>query len=436
MHGIHRYILIFILILSSVSYGERISFEYLKYLLLKRNLNIKISKSEIFIAKEKYNIAKSYIFPTITLDFYNEYLKDLIKSPTYINGQYYIGSTGYTSSLSLRFNYLLFDFGGRKYNLDMYRAYIETTKLNLTSTIERQILDLLDNYYKVLISQEKLNAFGKLRRLYINLYELNQKLYEIGLISKENVINVAIKLADISTQIETLRQKKQSIINNISLLVNEDIKDTYFENFKEEIDGKDIDIKVEGLPEIILYDSKIKSKKFQLKSERANYFPMIKLFGRYSMSNFDRNSYGKTVDGLRPVNWGIGFTVSFVLFDGFKTTHTIMQIKKEIEKLKLEKKLILKKKKIEIKNNYADIKYNKQKIKQIEEKIKNIAEDIKDKKRLYKVGKESKINLIQKEIELVNEKLNLKLLEIQNLYMAKKLKILEEFSIEHRSGSN
>ncbi len=431
-----RYILIFIVILSSVSYGERISFEYLRYLLLKRNLKIKISKSEIFIAREKYNIEKSYMFPTITLDFYNEYLKDLIKSPTYINGQYYIGSTGYTSSLSLRFNYLLFDFGRKKYNLGMYRAYVETTKLNLTSTVERQILDLLDNYYRVLMIQEKLNTFGKLRRLYITLYELNQKLYKTGLISKENVTNIAIKLADISTQIETLRQEKQSIVNNISLLVNEDIKDPYFENFRNEMERKDIYVRVEELPEIILYDSKIKSKEFQLKSERANYFPMIKLFGRYSMSNFDKNSYGKTVDGLRPVNWGIGFTVSFVLFDGFKTAHMIMQIKKEIEKLKLEKELILKKKKIEIKNNYSDIKYNKQKIKQIKEKIKNIAEDIKDKKRLYDVGKESKINLIQKEIELVNEQLNLKLLEIQSLYIAKKLKILEEFSIEHRSSSN
>ncbi|WP_457625337.1 TolC family protein [Persephonella sp.] len=149
-----KYIVVLLLTLSSISYGERVSFEYLKYLLLQKNLNIKISKTELDITKERYKVEKSYLFPKISLNFYSEYLKDLIKSPTYINGQYYIGNTGYISSLSLRFDYLLFDFGNTKNKLGMYKISIDVSKLSLKYTEKKQILVLLDKYYEALINQE------------------------------------------------------------------------------------------------------------------------------------------------------------------------------------------------------------------------------------------------------------------------------------------
>ncbi|WP_457625338.1 TolC family protein [Persephonella sp.] len=279
-----------------------------------------------------------------------------------------------------------------------------------------------------------MDNFNKLRQLYGDLYKAKQRLYKAGLISKENVIDAAIKLADISIQIEDLKQKQNSVINQISLVVDKKLKNPYFEKFKKENIEKDIYLK--NLPEISLYDKKIKSKKYQLKSEKSNYFPKIKFFGRYSMSNFNSSDYIRSVNDLRPVNWGIGFTVSFVLFDGYKTAHTVMQIKKEIEKLRLEKKLIMKQKEIEIKNDYIDMKHNKLKIKQIKEKIKNIAKNLENREKLYKIGKESKINIIQKQIDLINQKLDLKLSEIKNLYIAKKLKILKEFSLEYGTGGN
>ena len=423
-----------VLTLSSIAIGERVSFESLKHLLLEKNLNIKISKTEIEIAKERYKVERSYLFPTVSIDFYNEYLKDLRNSPTYINGQYYIGSTGYSSSISLRFDYLIFDFGSRKYRLKMYETSISTSKENLSYMKEKQILTLLDKYYEALINQERLTSLNKLRLLYIKLYKVNQRLYKAGIISKENIIDIAIRLAEISAQIEDLKQRQDSIINEISFLVDKKLKNPYFENF-EEVNIEE-NINIEELPEIVAYDKKIKEKEYQLKSERLNFFPKVQLFGRYSMSNFNRNDYVKTINGLQPVNWGIGFVVNLTLFNGFKTTHTVMQIKKEIEKLKLEKRLVIKQKETEIKTNYTDIKHNKLKIKQIKEKVRNIAEDLKNKERLYKVGKESKINIIQKQIDIVNESLNLKLSEIKNLYIAKKLKILKEFSLEHRFSSN
>ncbi|WP_456400301.1 TolC family protein [Persephonella sp.] len=147
-----KHILILLLALSSVSYGERVSFEYLKRLLLEKNLNIKISKAEIEITKERYKVEKSYLFPTVSMNFYNEFIRDLRNSPTYINGQYYIGNTGYSSSLSLSIDYLIFDFGSRKYRLKMFETSIDTSKENLNYTKEKQVLTLLDKYYEALIN--------------------------------------------------------------------------------------------------------------------------------------------------------------------------------------------------------------------------------------------------------------------------------------------
>ena len=75
-------------------------------------------------------------------------------------------------------------------------------------------------------------------------------------------------------------------------------------------------------------------------------------------------------------------------------------------------------------------------LKQINTKLEKLIENLRDKEKLYDVGKESKINVIQKQINIVNEKLNLELKNIENLFIAKKLKILKEFSVEHRFGSN
>ncbi|WP_456400299.1 TolC family protein [Persephonella sp.] len=217
--------------------------------------------------------------------------------------------------------------------------------------------------------------------------------------------------------------------------MNKKLDKPHFEKFKEAT-VEEKNISVENLPEVVAYDKKIKEKEYQLKSEKLSFLPKIQLFGRYSLSNFDRDDYVETVEGLQSVNWRIGFVIKFTIFDGFKTGHTVMQIIKEIEKLKLEKQLIMKQKETEIKTDYMKLERNRFALKQINKKIKKLVEDLKNKEKLHKVGKESKTNIIQKQIDIVNEDLNLKLKEIENLYIAKKLKLLKEFSIEHRSGSN
>ncbi len=430
-----RYILILFFALSPLAMGGRVSFEALKNELLKRNLKIKISKKEIDIVKEKYKVERSTLFPMVKINFYNEFIKDLRNLPSYIEGQYYIGNTGYSSSLSFSIDYELFDFGSRKYRLKMFKTSIDTSKENLIYTQQEQILNLLDRYYKALINQYKLKRLNQLRSLYIDLYKLKQRLYKAGIIPKEDLVNVTIKLAEISTQIEEIKQNQNSIINEISFLVDKKLNDPYFEDF-EQIFIERNSICIENLPEVAVYDKKIKEKKYQLRSKKLQFFPKVQIFGVYSLSNFNEDEYLRAVRGLQPVNWRIGFAVRFTIFNGFKTVHSVMQIKKEIEKLRLERLMVLRKKKYEIKTDYMKLEQNHFVLKQINTKLEKLIENLRDKEKLYDVGKESKINVIQKQINIVNEKLNLELKNIENLFIAKKLKILKEFSVEHRFGSN
>ncbi|WP_456401332.1 TolC family protein [Persephonella sp.] len=428
-----RGVFLLLFALSSLSYGERVTYEKLREIMLNNNFDIKLADLDLKIAKNTYRIEKSALYPSLSMNFYNEYIKDLRNAPSYIDGQYFFSNTGYISSFSIRANYLIYDGGRIKNRINMFYTGIQTAKINRNKLIKELSLKLLEIYYNALINQKKLELSKKIKKKYLAIYKLYKKLYMAGKISREELISSSIELSEIQLEIEKLRLERKRLIKEINSNVGYVLDNPYFESFKKIKPVKEVSYQL--LPEVMLYNSKILEKEFQLKYEKSSFYPAVQSFGRYSFSSFDRASLSRSVVGLEPVNWGVGISAQFEIFDGYRRKYTVLKLQEELKKLKLERKKILNELRQEIGLISSEIKEKEQYINDIKNKIKKVQENLYSKKKLYMAGLKTRIDVLKQEIILLREKFNLYKEKQYYLYSVHKLKILGEKIVEHRTGS-
>ncbi|WP_457623037.1 TolC family protein [Persephonella sp.] len=428
-----RGVFLLLFALSSLSYGERVTYEKLREIMLNNNFDIKLADLDLKIAKNTYRIEKSALYPSLSMNFYNEYIKDLRNAPSYIDGQYFFSNTGYISSFSIRANYLIYDGGRIKNRINMFYTGIQTAKINRNKLIKELSLKLLEIYYNALINQKKLELSKKIKKKYLAIYKLYKKLYTAGKISREELISSSIELSEIQLEIEKLRIERKRLIKEINSNVGYVLDNPYFESFKKIKPVKEVSYQL--LPEVMLYNSKILEKEFQLKYEKSSFYPAVQSFGRYSFSSFDRASLSRSVVGLEPVNWGVGISAQFEIFDGYRRKYTVLKLQEELKKLKLERKKILNELRQEIGLISSEIKEKEQYINDIKNKIKKVQENLYSKKKLYMAGLKTRIDVLKQEIILLREKFNLYKEKQYYLYSVYKLKILGEKIVEHRTGS-
>jgi len=350
--------------------AKSVSFSSLAKSLESTNPSILSSKLQTLLANEEINAAKSSLYPRLSLSANSEYSKKYANTRNnYINDESLVSSTGHASSVSLKLNYELYKFGANALNIDAAAYKKQSLSYKECVTLNEAKLRLLELYYNLLDSKDKLNSYNNLKQINKEIYETSKRLYENGDHTKTAMTNSAIRLVEIEDNIASLNKQIKNLLSEISNLSGEDIyiEDEIMPFSSEDIVGKfnqtSVSLnranqtnqtnqasKTKSLsqapsfsPQTLSLDSLISSplppfeqtseakelnalilsKQSALESKKKEYYPAFYLYAKYDFYGDDRDNFRRSWDDTQRNGYRIGLSMVYNLFDGFNREASI-----------------------------------------------------------------------------------------------------------------
>ena len=351
-------------------YAKTFTFSSLAKSLESTNPSILSSKLQTLLANEEINAAKSSLYPRLSLSANSEYSKKYANTRNnYINDESLVSSTGHASSVSLKLNYELYKFGANALNIDAAAYKKQSLSYKECVTLNEAKLRLLELYYNLLDSKDKLNSYNNLKQINKEIYETSKRLYENGDHTKTAMTNSAIRLVEIEDNIASLNKQIKNLLSEISNLSGEDIyiEDEIMPFSSEDIVGKfnqtSVSLnranqtnqtnqasKTKSLsqapsfsPQTLSLDSLISSplppfeqtseakelnalilsKQSALESKKKEYCPAFYLYAKYDFYGDDRDNFRRSWDDTQRNGYRIGLSMVYNLFDGFNREASI-----------------------------------------------------------------------------------------------------------------
>lgn len=351
-------------------YAKTFTFSSLAKSLETTNPSILSSKLQTMLANEEINAAKSSLYPRLSLSANSEYSKKYANARNnYINDESLVSSTGFASSVSLKLNYELYKFGANALNIDAAAYKKQSLSYKECVTLNEAKLRLLELYYNLLDSKDKLNSYNNLKQINKEIYETSKRLYENGDHAKTAMTNSAIRLVEIEDNIASLNKQIKNLLSEISNLSGEDI---YIEDDIMPFSSEDMGSKFNQTsvslnqisqtsqagqtnqtkslkqapsisPQTLSLDSLISSplpafeqtseakelnalilsKQSALESKKREYYPAFYLYAKYDFYGDDRDSFRRSWDDTQRNGYRIGLSMVYNLFDGFNREASI-----------------------------------------------------------------------------------------------------------------
>lgn len=384
--------------------AKSVSFSSLAKSLESTNPSILSSKLQTMLANEEINAAKSSLYPRLSLSANSEYSKKYANARNnYINDESLVSSTGFASSVSLKLNYELYKFGANALNIDAAAYKKQSLSYKECVVLSEAKLRLLELYYNLLDSKDKLNSYNNLKQINKEIYETSKRLYENGDHTKTAMTNSAIRLVEIEDNIASLNKQIKNLLSEISNLSGEDIyiEDDIMPFSSEDIGGKfdqafvSSNLTLSALNSFPLpafeqtskgkeLNALILSKQSALESKKKEYYPAFYLYAKYDFYGDDKDSFRRSWGDTQRNGYRIGLSMVYNLFDGFNREASI-------ESASLE--LLL-----------AKEQFNEAK-RQYEKEARNINDDLHS--NLEKLKTTSELTSYSKELLGMQERLNL-----------------------------
>ena len=422
-------------------YAKTFTFSSLSKSLESTNPSILSSKLQTLLANEEINAAKSSLYPRLSLSANSEYSKKYANTRNnYINDESLVSSTGFASSVSLKLNYELYKFGANALNIDAAAYKKQSLSYKECVTLNEAKLRLLELYYNLLDSKDKLNSYNNLKQINKEIYETSKRLYENGDHAKTAMTSSAIRLVEIEDNIASLNKQIKNLLSEISNLSGEDI---YIDDEIMPFSSEDIGDKFNqtsaalnqtnqtnqtsvslnqanqanqtgqtkslnqapGIsPQTLSLDSLISSplppfeqtseakelnslilsKQSALESKKKEYYPAFYLYAKYDFYGDDRDNLRRSWDDTQRNGYRIGLSMVYNLFDGFNREASIESASLEL--------LLAKEQFNEAKRRY-------------EKEARNINDDLRS--NLEKLKTTSELTSYSKELLGMQERLNL-----------------------------
>ena len=323
--------------------AKSVSFSSLAKSLESTNPSILSSKLQTLLANEEINAAKSSLYPRLSLSANSEYSKKYANARNnYINDESLVSSTGFASSVSLKLNYELYKFGANALNIDAAAYKKQSLSYKECVVLSEAKLRLLELYYNLLDSKDKLNSYNNLKQINKEIYETSKRLYENGDHTKTAMTNSAIRLVEIEDNIASLNKQIKNLLSEISNLSGEDIyiEDDIMPFSSEDIGGKfdqafvSSNLTLSALNSFPLpafeqtskgkeLNALILSKQSALESKKKEYYPAFYLYAKYDFYGDDKDSFRRSWGDTQRNGYRIGLSMVYNLFDGFNREASI-----------------------------------------------------------------------------------------------------------------
>jgi len=344
--------------------------------------DITIARSEEDVARASVSLARSPWLPWIDLYGRETWLR---YTPQAIFGPNAVPiSQDKFLTYGVRATQLLYDFGRTSAAIDAAQSGLKAREIGTDLFKNLAALDFITVYLDLLES-EKLLQVAKEE---VQQYEAHKKdteiRYRAGVITKNEVLQVEVTLADSRQRLltaENLRSLRESKINSLLLIpLNdavqpEEIKASPAAGLTLEEAWISAEASRSQLREM---DAAIAAKEQNVQSTQAEYLPTFYVSGGYE---YAENRYMVHQD-----NWSAIAGVSVNLSSGGASKSKVSMAKAELRSLKLSREKLLDNIRLEVKSAYLDLQSSAQKIEVAKTAVAQAEENLRLQRLRYKEG--------------------------------------------------
>lgn len=449
-----KVIAVFLLAISNILPGlcEQISFDSFLLEAEKNSFQLQTDKLNMDYAKAGTKGARSDYFPTVgifaTAERYND-LTDGDSQLTAVGSDIFLNRSYYQNVAGAGLSYNLFDFGIRRNKLNISKLD-ETQRKNVHDRDLRNLkIDIADLYAQALLFYKEFCTKRDILAIQNELYEINSKLKVAGEISEVNVTDEAIKVSELQTDIDELRNNLGKKLSEFSYYTKKtyDIDELELKDFPYDSDGfvsvsnGVLNLRIEEnviLPENSLeykiYNIEIEKKQKEYEAQKRANYPKLRFDTRYSFYGSDKNNLFTSIGDLSQRGLNLRLSTSFLLFDGMKNRAQIEKLKIDIEKLKVEKEKSI----AELVKKYSQIQQDSaNSIIQFRNNTKTLTlvnKNLDALERLNANGVVGRSDYLKRKMALLEKKLVLEQNQVRSFQAQYKLKVLnnEDLKIEEK----
>ena len=305
--------------------------------------DLQIGEYNVLIAKQGIKGARAEYFPKLVAMAGTEYTKnyrDINETTVMSIGEAFINPyTRYQSVLGVTLSYNLFDFGVRGGNLKIAKKDVTVKELENEQKLQELNLTLVDTYAKIQMTQRQIEINKEILGLQSKNLQMKKRLFNAGELSKTELNDEEVKVAEVEKRIFELRQMLVESINWLQFYTGEqydveglkvaDIKKPDFDVMSGNDYTKSITWK--------FYEEQLKKKELELKVVQRMNYPKINAYGRYYLYGSDHSSYPKSFKDIGPSNLTVGANINMMLFDGMKNRANIHKTALEYKQLQVER---------------------------------------------------------------------------------------------------
>src|SRR5574344_610546 len=292
---------------SNISLNSFLIDENLKTLVnlvLENNKDIKISLLRVEESKSLYRIEESNLYPKIDANgsFSRDKKEEIIKNN-------YKAAVGTVFELDL--------FGKNRSLNDAAKNSFLATQYALSSTKLSLISQTINSYLSLATNIENLNLQKKIYENLSSVYELTQKKFTAGVISKEDVLSSFAMLKESQNEIISYENQIQIDINSLELLLGSTLSESLIPNSLKKDDSYLALVKSGISSNVLLNRPDIKELEYQLRAKNANigaaratFFPSIALTANTGYSSSSLNNLFSTPNSF----WQISPSINLPIF--------------------------------------------------------------------------------------------------------------------------
>lgn len=381
------------------------------------NERFQIQQERIIQFEQKYKEALGNIFPRISFQF-TERFQDTsgVETGESSFAKTFVRKDSPEAKFVLK--QTLFSGFMEYAGLSSLRSSIEREKFNQKNVERILYLDVARAFYTVVLIEKNLENVRKMIEIAEDrLAEINRRV-RLGKSRRSEALSIESQIAVLKAQKEKLNGERNKALELLFFLTGTRMDN--IELIDELPDVNTVPPEEELLselpqrPDFIALKKDVESKRYSLKMEKRSLLPTISLLGDY---------YLKRVGFQEPIDWDIYITLDVPIFQGGSGIARVKEASSVLKEAEFNQSFFSREQEAEIRRMIAGLNSSIEQRKLLEDAFKKLEESYKLYVQEYRFGLVNNLEVIQAMNSLLESKMNLDTLLIENKLALIELKV-------------
>ncbi|WP_291144921.1 TolC family protein [Flavobacterium sp. UBA7680] len=282
------------------------------------------------------------------------------------------------------------------------KAKMIAYQLQSERTVEYIQLEVSKAYMQLQLAYKAVSVLSTASATAKANLKLVENYFKQGLVQKTDVLNVQIRVNEVSNQFQYAKSNIQNASDYLCFLLNEDVKNKIYKPSDELENSIAVTATATQVPQSrkdiqAMVQSTSAYQKLYM-SSKMNFLPRLNAFGSYEM-------YDQTLFGTKANGYIVGAQLSWNVFDGYKSIGKMAKAKADFQKAALESEQYKKQSQLEASKTNRQLQDAENKVKLSQLAFEQSKEAYRIRQNRFVQGLEKTTDLLQAETQMIQKEL-------------------------------